>query len=47
MSKIPTDDVLESLYELRRHESDQLNTVLDLYELDIHPQLSKPDDQKS
>ena len=30
MSKIPSDDVLESLYKLRIHESDQLKTVLEL-----------------
>ena len=35
MSKIPTDDVLESLYKLRKRESDQLNTVLELYDLEI------------
>ena len=28
MSKIPPDDVLESLYKLRIRESDQLKTVL-------------------
>ena len=27
MSKIPSDDVLESLYKLRTRESDQLKTV--------------------
>ena len=27
MTKIPTDDVLESLFELRTRESDQLKTV--------------------
>ena len=32
MSKIPTDDVLESLYNLRILESDQFRTVLELYE---------------
>ena len=43
MSEIPTDDVLESLYRLRIHESDQLKTVLELYELEIHQKKSKPD----
>ena len=36
MSKIPTDDVLESLYKLRIRESDQLKRVLELYDLEIH-----------
>ena len=31
MTKIPSDDVLESLYRLRIRESDQLKTVLELY----------------
>ena len=46
MSKIPTDDVLESLYKLRRRESDQLTTVFELYELEIHQKISKPDYHK-
>ena len=46
MSKVPTNDVLESLYKLRIHESDQLKTVLELYELEIHQKISKPDCQK-
>ena len=36
MSKIPSDDVLESLYKLRIRESAQLKTVLELYDMDIH-----------
>ena len=36
MSKIPTYDVLESLYKLRIRESAQLKTVLELYELEDH-----------
>ena len=32
MSKIPSDDVLESLYKLRIRESDQLRSVLELYD---------------
>ena len=47
MSKIPTDDVLESLYKLRIRESTQLKTVLELYELEILQQESKPDYQKN
>ena len=36
MSEIPSDEVLESLYTLRIHESEQLKTVLELYEMEIH-----------
>ena len=46
MSKIPSDDVLESLYKLRIRESDQLKTVLELYDMEIHQKISKPDYQK-
>ena len=47
-SKIPSDDVLESLYKLTIRESEQLKTVLELYEMEIHQkdidaQLSKID----
>ena len=40
MTKIPSDDVLESLYRLRIRESDQLKTVLVLYEMKIHQKIS-------
>ena len=33
MSKIPSDDILESLYKLRIRESDQLKPVLELYDM--------------
>ena len=45
-SKIPTDDVMESLYKLRIRESDQLKSVLEWYELEMHQKISKPDYQK-
>ena len=35
MTKIPHDDVLEGLYKLRIRESAKLNTVLELYDLEI------------
>ena len=35
MTKIPPDVVLVSLYKLRIRESDQLKTVLELYDLEI------------
>ena len=37
MSKIPPDDILESLYKLRIRESDQLKTVLALYQKILVP----------
>ena len=46
MTKIPTDDVLESLYKLRICESDQLKTVLELYDMEIHQKISMPNYQK-
>ena len=46
MTKIPPDDVLESLYELRIRESDQLKTVLELYDVEIHEKISLPNYQK-
>ena len=36
MSKIPSDDILESLYTLRIRESAQLKTVFQLYDMEIH-----------
>ena len=40
MSKIPSIDVLESLYKLRIRESVQLKTVLEFYEMEIHQKIS-------
>ena len=40
MSKIPSNDILESLYKLRIRESAQLKTVLDLYDMKIHQKIS-------
>ena len=42
MSKVPSDDVLESLYKLRIRESDQLKTVLELYDMEIPQKISMP-----
>ena len=36
MSKIPSDVILESLYKVRIREPVQLNTVLELYDVEIH-----------
>ena len=46
MSKIPSDDILESLYKLRIRESDQLKTVLELYDMEIHQKISVPNYEK-
>ena len=43
MTKIPSDDILESLYKLRIRESEKLKTVLELYELEIHQKKLGPD----
>ena len=42
MTKIPSDDVLESLYTLRVRESDQLKNVLELYDMEIHQRYRCP-----
>ena len=44
--KIPSDDILESLYKLRIRESDQRNTVLELYDMEIQQKISVPNYQK-
>ena len=46
MSKIPSYDVLGSLYKLRIRESAQLNTVLELYDMEIHQRISMPNFRK-
>ena len=45
MTKIPADDILEIVYKLRIRESDQLKTVLEFYDMEIHQKISKPDYQ--
>ena len=46
MTKIPPDDILGSWYKLRTRESDQLQTVLDLYDMEIHQKISVPNYSK-
>ena len=46
MSKIPSDDVLESLYKWRIRESVQLKTFLELCEMEIQQKMSTPICQK-
>ena len=42
-AKIPSDDVLDSLYKLKIRESEKLKTVLELYDLEIHQKKLRPD----
>ena len=46
VTKIPPDDVLESVYNLRTRESDELKIVLEEYEMEIHQKISMPNCQK-
>ena len=46
VSKIPSDDILESLYKLKIRESVQLKIVLELYDMEIHQKMSMPNYQK-
>ena len=43
MTQIPSDDILESLYELRIRESEKLKIVLELYNMEIHQKKLGPD----
>ena len=43
MTKIPSDDILESLCKLRIRESEKLKTVLELYNMEIHQKKAGPD----
>ena len=43
MTKIPPDDILEGLYKLRIRESEKLETVLELYDLETHQKKLEPD----
>ena len=45
-TKIPSDDVLDSLYKLRIRESDQLKTVFVLCDMEIHQKKAGTDYQK-
>ena len=46
MTKIPSDDILESLHKLRTRESEKLKTVLELYNVEIHQKKAGPDHHK-
>ena len=45
-SDVPNDKILASLYKMRKRESDQLQTVLALYEQEPNQDRSKPSYQK-
>ena len=46
MPQITSDKILESLYKSRIREFDQLKTVLELYDMEIHQKISRTDCQK-
>ena len=46
MTKIPSDDILGSLYKLRIRESARPKTALELYDMEIHQKMSLPNCQK-
>ena len=46
MTKIPPDDILESLYKVRIRESAQVKTLLELYDMEIHQKISMPNHPK-
>ena len=43
MKKNPPDDIMEGLYKLRIRESENLRTVLELYDLEIRQKKIRPD----
>ena len=43
MTQIPSDDILEGLYKLRRRASEKLKTVLELYNMETHQKKIGPD----
>ena len=43
MTKIPHDEILEGLYKLRIRESEKLETVLALYDVETHQKKLGPD----
>ena len=47
VSKIPSDDVLESLYKLRIRESAQPKTTPEFLDMKIHQKISMPNYQKN
>ena len=46
MTKIPSDDILESLYKQKIRKSDQLKPVLEFYDMEVRQKISMPNYQK-
>ena len=46
LTQIPSDDILEGLHKLRIRESEKLNSVLELYNVDIHQKKAGPGDHR-
>ena len=46
MTRIPPDDILEGLYNLRIRESEKPKTVLELYNMEIHQKKIGPDNHR-
>ena len=46
VTKIPSDDIWEGLFKLRKRESEKLKTVLELYNMEIHQKKMGPDYQR-
>ena len=46
MTKIPPDDFLQGLYNLRIRESEKLKTLLELYDLEIHQKKLGPENHR-
>ena len=46
MTQILSDDILESLYQLRIRESEKLKTLLELYNMEIHQKKAGYDDHR-
>ena len=46
LTQIPHDDILEGLYKLRKRESENLKSVLELYDLETHQKKLGPDDHR-
>ena len=46
MTYIPSDDILEGLYQLRIRESEKLKTVVELYNVEIHQKKAGPDNHR-
>ena len=43
MTKIPPDEILDSLCEFRIRVSEKLKTVLELYNMEVHQKKAGPD----